>query len=211
MATLLSDHDQARVEAAEQLRRSMHLLMAHNPSVAQLRALADALTRAGDDLAQAPLRPAREFEPLAMTAPPDGQEMPATLDRPVSGIGNPFSVPMTVVRDGDAVVTTVVLEKAFEGAPGRSHGGMVSAIFDDLLGSVPMLHGKVAFTASLTINYVAPSPILAPVTFRAWADRIEGKKLYLVGEAHHNDELVTTATALFIDASEFFANLGSAQ
>ncbi len=112
---------------------------------------------------------------------------------------------MTMYRDGDTVVATVTLDAGFEGAPGRSHGGFVSAIFDDLLGSLPMLQRKIAFTASLTVDYVAPSPVFEPVTFRGWTERVEGKKIFVAGEAHHGDKLVSTATALFIDASELMS------
>ncbi len=114
---------------------------------------------------------------------------------------------MAVQRQGDAVVSTVILDAGFEGAPGRSHGGFVSAIFDDLFGSLPMLQNKIAFTASLTVNYVAPSPVFEPVVFRGWIERVEGRKIFMAGEAHHGEILVTTATGLFIDATEMMAGL----
>jgi len=33
-------------------------------------------------------------------------------------------------------------------------------------------------------------------------NKIDGKKITMAGEAHHGDTLATTATALFIDATE---------
>ena len=33
-------------------------------------------------------------------------------------------------RDGDEAVAQVCLGAAFEGAPGRAHGGVVAAVFD---------------------------------------------------------------------------------
>ena len=206
----LTDLDQARIALAAEFRRGMHLTVGRSPEAEQMRTLADLLRVHLDAMDEAPQRvrgemPWRGSE--AVTAPADGEPFPDSVFRPVSGSGNPFSVPMTMVRDGDAVVSTVTLDAAFEGAPGRSHGGFVSAIFDDLFGSLPMLHNKIAFTASLTVNYVAPSPVFEPVTYRGWVDRIEGKKIFIEGEAHHDDVQVSTASALFIDATEAMAKL----
>lgn len=206
------DANAARIALAHELRRGMHLLVGRDPTTTELSKFAAQLRTVFDELGAAAPR-----ERLASSAfsddfpkvmvPADGDVFADSLDRPVSGSGNPFSVPMTMERDGDTVVAVVNLDTGFEGAPGRSHGGIVAAIFDDLFGSVPNLHGMIAFTASLTVEYVAPSPVHAPVTFRGWVDRIEGKKIFVVGEAHHDDMLVTKARGLFIDATEHFAAL----
>lgn len=195
---------------ASELRRGMHLLVGREPSVDDLTGLAGSLRGLFDQLDAAPrrVRGTRPWQgPEALSPPADGELFADSVDRPVSGSGNPFSVPMVVQRQGDAVVSTVTLDAAFEGAPGRSHGGFVSAIFDDLFGSLPMLQNKIAFTASLTVNYVAPSPVFEPVLFRGWIERVEGRKIFVAGEAHHGETLVTTATGLFIDATEMMAGL----
>jgi len=205
-----TEDELARIALATELRRGMHLLVAREPSTADMAKLTHSLRGLFDELDTTPerVRGTREWQgPEAISPPADGELFADSVDRPVSGSGNPFSVPMVVRRDGDAVVSTVTLDAAFEGAPGRSHGGFVSAIFDDLFGSLPMLHGKIAFTASLTINYAAPSPVFEPVTYRGWVDRIEGKKIFVEGEAHYGETRVTSATGLFIDATEMMASL----
>lgn len=206
--TELDDAGRARIALAEELRRGMHLLVGRDPTAAELAKLAAQLRIVFDQLdAASPRSRLPSFESAGIQVPADGEAFPESLDRPISGAGNPFGTSMTMTRSGDAVVSTVTLDNGFEGAPGRSHGGIVAAIFDDLLGSVPLMLGKIGFTASLTIEYVAPSPVREPVTFRGWADRVEGKKFFVVGEAHHQDTLVTKASALFIDATEHFAAL----
>lgn len=210
MAQEHTEEDLARIALAAQMRRGMHLLVGREPSVQHMGALTESLRELFDQLAGAAVRVrgTRAWQgPDAISPPEPGEAFEDSVDRPVSGSGNPFSVPMIMHRDGDAVVSTVTLDAAFEGAPGRSHGGFVSAIFDDLFGSLPMLQHKIAFTASLTVNYVAPSPVFEPVMFRGWIDRVEGKKIFVEGEAHHGDILVTTATGLFIDATEMMASL----
>lgn len=205
--------DVARIRAASVLRRCMHLVAGRELGAAQLDELAAAIEPLLEPLAALPGRvrdPAFWRDPEALVPPADGAMLNDSLHRPISGSGAPFSIPMDVRREGDSVVSTVTLDSGFEGAPGRSHGGFVSAIFDDLLGSLPMLLGKIGFTASLTVNYLAPSPVFEPVTYRGWIDRVEGKKIFVAGEARHGDTLVTTATGLFIDATETLRRLHSA-
>jgi acyl-coenzyme A thioesterase PaaI-like protein len=205
-----TDEEQARIAVASELRRGMHLLVGREPSLNEMTSLTGSLRQLFDQLDGVPqrVRGSRLWQgPEALSPPADGEMFADSVDRPVSGSGNPFSVPMVVQRQGDAVVSTVTLDAAFEGAPGRSHGGFVSAIFDDLFGSLPLLQNKIAFTASLTVNYVAPSPVFEPVLFRGWIERVEGRKIFVAGEAHHGETLVTTATGLFIDATEMMAGL----
>lgn len=202
--------DGARVRLAAELRRMVHLVVGRELSVADLDEMTAALAPLAAWIEDRPprVRDSRTWVAGAVIeAPGDGEAFADSLMRPVSGTGNPFSIPMTMYRDGEAVTSTVTLDAAFEGAPGRSHGGFVSAVFDDLFGSLPMLQGKIAFTGSLTINYVAPSPVYEPVTYRGWVERVEGKKLFVAGEAHHGELLVTTASAVFIDATEALARL----
>ena len=200
-----AEAEAARVALAAELRRGMHLVVGREPSTAEMQALTEQLQAVFDQLEK--MVPRDRGAPwggaIEDQVPADGEPFPDSMNRPVSGSGNPFAVPMTMYRQGEMVVSTVTLEDAFEGAPGRSHGGLVSAIFDDLFGSLPMLHNKIAFTGSLTVNYVGPSPVRAPVTFRGWIDRVEGKKLFIEGDAHHGDDLVTTASAVFIDATDY--------
>ncbi len=208
----LSSQDLARASLAASLRRVMHAMVARELDEESMVASAASIDAMAAAFEAAPPRERLDAPggpKFGEIVPADGEAFPPSSDRPVSGIGNPFSIPMTMHRDGDEVVSTVTLGAAFQGAPGRSHGGLVSAIFDDLFGSLPMLEHKIAFTASLTVNYVAPSPVFEPVTFRGRIDRIEGKKIFIEGEAHHDGTLVTTATALFIDATEYMASLYS--
>lgn len=202
--------DRARVRLAGELRRLVHLVVGRELSVTDLDEILEALAPLGERIEDRPPRVRESRTWIAGTgieAPADGEPFADSLMRPVSGTGNPFSIPMTMYRDGDAVTSTVILDAAFEGAPGRSHGGFVSAIFDDLFGSLPMLHGKIAFTGSLTVDYLAPSPVHEPVTYRGWIERVEGKKLFVEGHAHHGELLVSSASAVFIDATEAMARL----
>src|SRR5437016_828870 len=113
-------------------------------------------------------------------------------DRGVGGRTNPTGVDVSVRYDGDEVVADVVLRRAFEGAPGRAHGGIVAAAFDDVTGFViGMLH-EPAFTGELTVRYLAPVPVDEPLEMRARLDGRERRKLFISGEVRARDAVVAT-------------------
>ncbi len=132
-------------------------------------------------------------------APPaDGTVLDSMPDRPFSGAASPWGVDMVVRREGDLVVTEVVLRPAHEGAPGRSHGGIVSGTFDDLMGFVLHVERIRAFTGELTVRYLAGTPIGVPITFRSWLRERVRRKLYIDADAVADGVTVATATAVFI-------------
>src|SRR5438477_13211725 len=113
-------------------------------------------------------------------------------DRAVGGRTNPTGVDVSVRYDGDEVVADVVLRKAFEGAPGRAHGGIVAAAFDDVTGFVIGQIQEPAFTGELTVRYVAPVPVDEPLLMRARLAGRERRKLFIDATAHHGEKLVAT-------------------
>ena len=92
-----------------------------------------------------------------------------------------------------------VLGPAFEGAPNRAHGGVVAAVFDDLMGFVLTIHESPAYTAELTVRYRRPTPVGEEIEFRArLADR-KGRRLHIEAEATDSEGTkIATAEGLFI-------------
>lgn len=192
---------EARTALADVLRDVTHAVMGHEQDPAHLDRLRHVLGAELDGLRAGP----RRSRPMStwsgrweQPVPPDGGWFDNYPFRPVSGSANPWSIPLDVQRQGDRAVTTVELGAAFEGAPERSHGGVVSAIFDDLCGFVLVTEQVMAYTASLTIGYRAATPLHEPITFACWLDRREGRKLYITGNCHAGEQLLTTCDALFI-------------
>jgi acyl-coenzyme A thioesterase PaaI-like protein len=120
------------------------------------------------------------------------------LDSIVSGGANPMGLNATVWREGDVAVMEVTLGRAFEGAPGRAHGGIIAALLDETMGVVHVLNEALAYTAQLDITYIAPTPIGETITARAWLARREGRKLFIDASLHAGDLKLASATALFI-------------
>ncbi|QSO48902.1 PaaI family thioesterase [Alicyclobacillus mengziensis] len=73
------------------------------------------------------------------------------------GPENPMGLQLHIEQqDADGVITHFVSEKKHEGWPGIQHGGVTSALLDEVCGYVPNFMGLVAMTASLNVSFVAP-------------------------------------------------------
>jgi acyl-coenzyme A thioesterase PaaI-like protein len=188
-----------RAATAAQLRDLNHAFSRHDPDddgLEQVGAAAAALAR------QLEAAPARDRLALMHQALADSTMGLGFADRAVGGSSNPTSVEMQVrdpgAEPGRDVVADVVLRKAFEGAPGRAHGGIVAAAFDDVTGFVIAQLLEPAFTGELTGRYLAPVPVDEPLELRARLDGRERRKLFITGEARADGEVIATCRAIYI-------------
>lgn len=203
-----------RARAAAALRRLGHALIANEADETLLARVAETADRVAADLER---QPPRQRDLLELKRRmfdidvPDGATVVHFDECFVSGPWNPMGIAIEVHREGEEAVAEVELGAAFEGAPGRSHGGIVAAIFDDVLGYLLTLRQEPGFTGELTVRYLAPTPIGQPLRFRARVEAVEGRKLQTVGEARvlgpdgTEGDVVATARATFvvIDLSRF--------
>jgi acyl-coenzyme A thioesterase PaaI-like protein len=191
--------DDARFEAANALRDLIHAFAARDADDETLRALAAASRAQTAELDAAPRRDRLALMRAAIgdlgTAMAGGSGFE---DRAVGGTANPTGVELAVRFERDEVVAEVVLRRAFEGAPGRAHGGIVAAAFDDVTGFVIGVMHEPAFTGELTVRYVAPVPVDEVLVMRARLDGRERRKLFISAEAHAGEKLVATCRAIYI-------------
>jgi acyl-coenzyme A thioesterase PaaI-like protein len=192
---------EARIRAAAALRRLGHALVGRHCDDEILDRLAADTERAASELeaGEPRSRPVDAMKRRVYEQPPaDGAGMDHFPDCIVSGQANPMGIAITVHRDGDDAVARVCFGPAFEGAPGRAHGGVVAAVFDDTLGFVLSMLQTPAFTGQLTVSYLAPTPVGEDLEFRARLRERNGRKLLIEGEARHEGQLVATCEGLFI-------------
>lgn len=200
----------ARATAAAALRRLGHTLISREADDDLLLRVAAAADRTTALLDEAPARQ-RDFVALKHSMFPqeiaDGQRISHFPECFVSGEHNPMGIAIEVYRNGDeGVVAHVELGAAFEGAPGRSHGGIVAAVFDDVLGYLLSVIDTPGFTGELTVRYHAPTPLEERLTFTARVISRDGRKIHTEAQAVKADgSLVASATALFVtvDPSRF--------
>ncbi len=116
------------------------------------------------------------------------------------GQSAPITVPMEIWREPGCIQGKANVGRRFMGPPGRIHGGVISCMFDVLLAHTQMLVDSIGFTGTLNIKYFKATPIEADITMKAWIDRVEGRKLYNVGEIYVNGEVTARAEGIWIAA-----------
>lgn len=195
------DDEALRAEAGRAVRHLGHALVGHHAMPAVLQRVVagvDALA-AALDAGGVRTRPGSDMQNrVAGPVPQSGAVITSYPDRPVSGAASPWGVDLVVTRKGDEAVGRCTLRAAHEGAPERSHGGVVAAIFDDVYGFVLAIVQEVAFTGDLYVRYEAPTPLHTELTFRARSVGREGRKLFLEADAWHGDTRFATSKATFV-------------
>jgi acyl-coenzyme A thioesterase PaaI-like protein len=212
-------NEELRIVAASLMRELGHEFVGRSLSDEQLDSVAEAVAALLDLVRDAPPR-VREFtrgqmEEFTLTLPTydDLGERQLFSDSVVAGGANPMGLAAQLWREGDVACMRVTLGKAFEGAPGRAHGGVVAALLDEVMGLMNVIHGAMAFTAQLDVTYVAPTPVGEPIVARAWLARHDDRKQFVEATLHADDLLVATAKALFIsiDRATFLDQLLAAE
>jgi len=88
------------------------------------------------------------------------------------GAGNPHGLQLTIVPDGPKGVRTEFwAERKYCGWSRYLHGGLVSLIFDELLGWLSFNLGYDAVTARLEVRYRQPVPVGSRVILRGELER----------------------------------------
>jgi acyl-coenzyme A thioesterase PaaI-like protein len=100
-----------------------------------------------------------------------------------------------LLEDG-TTETDLVCTPDHEGGPDVAHGGWTAAIFDEVLGHVPMLHGQLAVTGRLSVTFVKPVPVGRPLRAVARIDKREERRW------HVSAELTLSATGAVLGSAE---------
>ena len=175
------------------------------------RSLADALVRLDADSSVAPelaerldsilelvgehVQPAED-----MIFDPARQRWEDYVDRsPVSGRVNPLAPPMGfTLGDDHNARTTIRLGLAYQGPPGRVHGGVVATLLDHIMGYAAGTVGRWIFTRSLTIDYDHAVPLFDELELAARVDRIDGRKIWVSGEIMVSGSPLVRARGLWL-------------
>lgn len=189
----------ARAWAGKAIRDLGHALVGHHLTVEQIDRVGTTLDALAEELRHgAPRQRDTNRQEGWMDPPADGQELFGFDERPISGRSSPWGLDLHIRRVGDEIVAQLTLGAAHEGAPGRSHGGIVAALFDDVYGFVLDMMGTPAFTGELGVRYEAGTPIGVPLECRVRLLRQEGRKLFMHGELTHEGKVIARSTATFI-------------
>jgi acyl-coenzyme A thioesterase PaaI-like protein len=185
---------QIRLELAEATRR---LISESLSTVADAGSIGEATTlvaAASALLAGGPH--GREYE--SAEASVTGDPHTSVFVSPFVGALNPLAPPLSVDMVDDAIVATGVFGDQYEGPPGYVHGGVIAAVFDEVLGFAQSLSGRPGMTGRLTIHYRSPTPLHTELRVEGRVDRMDGRKIFTTGRLFHGDTLCAEAEGLFI-------------
>ncbi len=182
------DDTEARARAGRAVRRLGHALVGHQVPAPLVEEVATTVGELADRLEAGGPPRNRAVESFGSEAwhhqqQQDEDGVVGTYDdRPFSGRSSPWGLDLEVHRHGDEIVGVLELGAAHEGAPGRSHGGIVAALFDDVFGFVLGILQEPAFTGELTVRYVRPTPLHRSLACRGRLGERVGRKIWIEGE-----------------------------
>jgi acyl-coenzyme A thioesterase PaaI-like protein len=167
-----------------------------------VRAFADAVVRTGAEPGELTAAAERVEEltaqlavPPAVTRVHDSPYHPMSL---VGGTAHPIAPQLQVNASADGVAGTVVLGPSYEGGPGLVHGGILSLIFDHLMGQAVFSAGYSAMTVSLEVRYRAPTPLEVPLAMSAEVVGTEGRKIFVRARVRVEGGVSAEASGVFV-------------
>lgn len=179
------------------------------------RTLLDAMVRLEEDTPVAPELAARlqsvvellaeEIQPVeAMVGEGMDRRVSPRKDKyrdrsPVSGKLNPVAPPITLhLAENNSVYSKTTLGLAYQGPPGRVHGGWVATLLDHLMGYAAGTVETWIFTRSLTIDYDHAVPLFEELEISAHVESIDGRKIWVAGEIRAGGDVVARARGLWL-------------
>jgi acyl-coenzyme A thioesterase PaaI-like protein len=205
----VADDELLRAEAGAAIRNLGHALVGHHASPDLLARITASVSEHVGELDRFGPR-VRPGEDMSNTndweETPEGGVMTSYPDRPISGAASPWGVDLVITRNGDGVIGRTTFRSAHEGAPGRVHGGVLAATFDDLFGFLNQLLEKRAFTGEISVRYEGPTPLNRPIELRARLVGVEGRKQFFEAEAFDGTTRFARSTATFISVESFKRN-----
>lgn len=127
---------------------------------------------------------------------------------PVTGPLNALASTAVLDSTDREVTVSVTYGAAYEGPPGCLHGGLIAAIFDEVLGFAQALSGAPGMTGRLEVTYRSPTPLHQPLRVTGRFDSIQGRKIMTSGEIYAGDRLCAEAVGTFITVrADKFAQL----
>jgi acyl-coenzyme A thioesterase PaaI-like protein len=100
---------------------------------------------------------------------------------------------------GPLVVTDWTPSDDHVGFPGVTHGGLIAAVLDDVMGRNAVLRRRWVVTARMEVRYRAAAPLGMPLRFEAWATRHRRTSMHAEARASLPDgTVVAESSATFL-------------
>lgn len=119
---------------------------------------------------------------------------------PATGVLNPIAPKLEMAIDGRTLVTHCEFSSHHAGGPDTAHGGMIAAIYDQLLAYATMIAGKTGPTLWLKVTYLKPTPVNERLRFETTVTAVDGRKYAVVGSCYRGDVKLSEAEGLMLGA-----------
>jgi acyl-coenzyme A thioesterase PaaI-like protein len=119
------------------------------------------------------------------------------------GKHNPIGLHLTFWWEGDTYYTRYTPERVHQGWAGRTHGGMLSLVLDEMLSrSALERHGLDWVTAEMTVRLRKPAPVGRALLIQARVDNVRSKLITTSAEVLDDESgsILATATAKLMRA-----------
>lgn len=117
---------------------------------------------------------------------------------PATGLLNPIAPRLEISLEGQKVVADCEFAGFHEGGPETAHGGMIAAVYDQLLAYATMIVGKTGPTVWLKVTYLKPTPSKQRLRFETAVKSVEGRKYWVTGGCYCGEVKVSEAEALML-------------
>lgn len=190
---------EAQHEALRGFHQALRRVLANhaivNPEEDRLHAMTEQLNAIADELDALPK--GRPFQRFVKGIPEDNPNRALPFS-PISGYYSAVSMPMKIAVEGKRIVGEGVFNEVYEGPNGCIHGGMIAAIYDEILAMANVISDVAGPTVALTVNYKRPTPLHQPLRFEGWTESSEGRKTITKGRCLLNGEVISEAEGVFI-------------
>jgi acyl-coenzyme A thioesterase PaaI-like protein len=192
-----STGDEPLNRLADAVRRISAATVGHAVPDGDIAEAADQLVRIADELeGSAPESKRPRFQP-------GGHPQDYFPMSPMIGFANPIAPPVEVwsVRGESGrreIRGRVTFSDAYEGPPGCVHGGVIAAVFDEVMGAANIITENPGMTGTLTVRYRRPTPLLAPLDMVARFTGTERRKIFTWAGIYHDGALTAEAEGIFV-------------
>lgn len=118
-----------------------------------------------------------------------------------SGPDNPHGPHLEFSLDENGAVGEVTFPAKFQGWPGMVHNGLLMLGLDDAM-FFATVNATGSYSMSVQLKLMMEQPVMVdePLLIKAWADKVDGRKVYTKGEIRRKQDnsLLARGKGLFI-------------
>ncbi|HET8568568.1 MAG TPA: PaaI family thioesterase, partial [Candidatus Limnocylindria bacterium] len=117
---------------------------------------------------------------------------------------NPAGLRLDVEADGDRITARHTVTRAHQSYDGTVHGGIITALLDEVMGWAVFIKGDWGVTARMSVTFRAPVPLGEELVATGWIERDRGRGLETKGELVRaaDGTVLAEADALFLRMPE---------